>query len=50
MREYEWNGRTYQIADEDLCSYPGAVPTQKQKAAEAPKNKVRPVKDKSKEK
>lgn len=49
LREYRWRGNTWQIADEDLYHYPGAVPVEttpktKQKAPanksrRAPKNK-----------
>lgn len=39
MKEYRWHGHTYQIADEDLENYPGAVPVKAEK--EAPKNKAR---------
>jgi len=53
MREYKWNGRTYQIADEDLKFYPGAEPVTKEpqlKADQQPKDKARKtVKNKAKE-
>ena len=26
LREYRWRGSTWQIADEDIRRYPGAVP------------------------
>ena len=26
LKEYLWRGHTYQIADEDLPRYPGAIP------------------------
>lgn len=39
MKEYRWHGHTYQIADEDLENYPGAVPVKAK--TEAPKNKAR---------
>ena len=42
MKEYRWHGHTYQIADEDLENYPGAVPvkakTEAPKAAEKGKS------------
>ncbi len=47
LKEYEWNGRVYQIADEDVPKYPGAVPVEKKavepeaKKAKAPANKSR---------
>lgn len=50
LREYRWRGYTWQIADEDLDKYPGAVPvnpvapkekrrTPANKSRRAPKNK-----------
>lgn len=48
LREYWWRGSTWQIADEDLHKYPGAVPvdappkqkrTPANKSRRAPKNK-----------
>lgn len=49
MKEYRWHGHTYQIAEEDLKNYPGAVPVKAE--ANAPQNKARKtVKNKSKEK
>ena len=46
LREYRWRGNTWQIADEDLPKYPGAVliePAKKRtpqnKSRRAPKNK-----------
>ncbi len=53
MKEYRWRGLTYQIADEDLKSYPGAEqvsPEPEAKAAPQPKNKGRKTtKNKGKE-
>lgn len=52
MKEYKWHGLTYQIADEDLCNYPGAIPVGEpdKKADVKPKNKARkPAKNKDKE-
>ena len=51
MKKYTWRGFTYQIADEDLGLYPGAVPVEeepKEKAADVkPMNKARkPAKNK----
>lgn len=42
MKEYEWRGFRYQIADSDLKYYPGAVEVKKPetKAKEEPKNKA----------
>ena len=37
LREYLWHGRTYQIADEDLPRYPGAVPVEQLRAEEVAK-------------
>lgn len=48
LREYRWRGFTWQIADEDLDKYPGAVPVEPlpkkktkapTKSRRAPKNK-----------
>lgn len=43
MKTYEWRGFRYQIADEDLIFYPGAVEVKPEKPAEkakeTPKNK-----------
>ena len=50
LREYRWRGNTWQIADEDLPKYPGAVlvgqaepktkkRTPSNKSRRAPKNK-----------
>lgn len=43
MKVYKWRGNTYQIADEDVRLYPGAVPVEapKKKKEEAPKDKAR---------
>ena len=30
LKEYFWNGKTYQFADEDLKHYPGAVPVKEE--------------------
>lgn len=52
MKEYKWRGLTYQIADEDLVNYPGAVLVEEpvNKSAAKPKNKARkPAKNKEKE-
>lgn len=52
MKEYKWRGLTYQIADEDLDKYPGAILIGEpvDKAAAKPKNKARkPAKNKEKE-
>ena len=37
LREYLFNGRTYQIADEDLPTYPGAVLIESVRAKETAK-------------
>ena len=54
MKKYKWRGVTYQIADEDLWKYPGAVPVHPEvpKAAEEePKSKKKtPAKNKSRQK
>lgn len=54
MKKYIWRGVTYQIADEDLWKYPGAVPVHPEvpKAAEEePKSKKKtPAKNKSRQK
>lgn len=49
LREYYWRGYTWQIADEDIDKYPGAVPVNRtakkkkspasNKSRRAPKNK-----------
>ena len=44
LREYEWRGSTWQIADEDLVRYPGAVPVWKPEEKE---KKRSPVNNKS---
>lgn len=43
LKEYKWRGSTWQIADEDLGRFPGAVPVEKPKDKEkkAPANKSR---------
>ena len=43
MKQYKWRGSTWQIADEDLHRYPGAVPaeTETEKKKKAPANKAR---------
>ena len=55
MKNYEWRGFTYQIADEDLEKYPGAVPVEEKKKEDpkpetkekkAPLNKSRLAKNK----
>lgn len=55
LKEYIWNGKTYQIADEDLRYYPGAVPVKDEvpvepepqtKNKKAPANKSRQPKNK----
>ena len=38
LKEYIWGNHTYQIADEDLSRYPGAVPIESVRAKEAAKN------------
>lgn len=59
MKVYRWHGHTYQIAEEDLFRYPGAVPVEPEvpKAKEekpepkkkaAPKNKSRQKKPETK--
>ena len=59
MKKYIWRGVTYQIAEEDLYKYPGAVPVQPEKpkapekkaepkAKKAPKNKSRQKKPENK--
>ena len=44
LKIYRWRGHTYQIAEEDLDKYPGAVPVEKEKkkttkSRRSPKNK-----------
>ncbi len=49
LKIYKYGNRTYQIADEDLALYPGAVLVEepKPKTAKAPANKAkRPAKNK----
>ena len=49
LKEYKWRGKTFQIADEDLKFYPGAVPVKPEpqtKITKAPKNKSRQPKNK----
>lgn len=51
LREYRWNGNTWQIADEDLHMYPGAelVEPAKDKAKKretTPQNKSRRTQNK----
>ena len=55
LKEYFWNGKTYQIADEDLKHYPGTVPVKGEtpvkpepqtKSKKAPANKSRQPKNK----
>lgn len=44
LKEYIWRGTTWQIADEDLPRYPGAVPVRKpdeEKNRRSPANKSR---------
>ena len=45
LKEYRWRGYTWQIADEDLPKYPGAVPINQQPKANekkrSPANKSR---------
>ena len=59
MKKYIWRGTTYQIAEEDLWKYPGAVPVHSEtpktpekkaepKAKKAPKNKSRQKKPENK--
>ena len=46
LREYRWRGNTWQIADEDLAKYPGAVlvePVQPKQKRQTPANKSRRV-------
>ena len=43
LKEYMWRGHTYQIADEDLCRYPGAVPKPPKREPRAPKGTGRKV-------
>lgn len=54
MKKYIWRGTTYQIAEEDLWKYPGAVPVHQEapKATEEkPKSKKKaPAKNKSRQK
>jgi len=38
LKEYLWRGNTYQIADEDLSRYPGAVPVGVESAKRAARN------------
>lgn len=49
LREYYWRGNTWQIADEDLGKYPGAVLVSaepKEKKKQTPANKTRRSKNK----
>lgn len=50
LREYRWRGNTWQIADEDLPKYPGAVLVEseqkKQKRAAVPNKSRRTPKNK----
>lgn len=39
MKNYEWRGFVYQIADEDLEKYPGAVPVEEKKEDPKPETK-----------
>ena len=46
LKEYRWRGSTWQIADEDLPRYPGAVPVNQEpkdntKKRPVPANKSR---------
>lgn len=44
LKNYYWRGFTWQIAEEDLDKYPGAVPVDApkvKKASTAPANKTR---------
>ena len=34
LKEYRWRGYTWQIAEEDLDKYPGAVPVEDAKPSE----------------
>ena len=43
LKVYLWRGHTYQIADEDLCRYPGAEPIPTESAARAAKGTGRKV-------
>ena len=38
LKEYIWGNHTYQIADEDLSRYPGAVPVESVRVKEAANN------------
>ena len=40
LREYRWNGLTWQIADEDIALYPGAVPVERPEAKPARNRKA----------
>lgn len=43
LKLYKWRGSTWQIADEDLHRYPGAVPVkpETEKKKKVPANKAR---------
>ena len=43
LKEYLWRGHTYQIADEDVARYPGALPIPDAGAARAPSARARKV-------
>lgn len=51
LKIYRWRGNTWQISDEDLPKYPGAVlvePEKKQKRTTVPNKSRRTPKDKAK--
>lgn len=42
VKQYSWHGSTWQIADEDLHRFPGAVPVEKpEEKKKTPANKGR---------
>lgn len=43
LRIYEWRGKTYQIAEEDLGMFPGAKPVDGEEKKPAPKKKKTPA-------
>ena len=52
MKKYIWRGVTYQIAEEDLGRYPGAIPVEPEKPAvepERPKATEKKAESKAKE-
>ena len=47
LKEYYWRGSTWQIADEDLGRYPGAVPVGQKPKETAKKRMTTPPANKS---